>query len=566
MHILALRVRNFRTIETLDLTFPSAYAAICGPNDSGKTNVIRAIRALMREDQGPYYSPEEEVVSTKEDFPKWSDIPPQDRTMEFGLKVSLHQERDAGFYQFLTRQLSLENAGETISFDLSVSYRHDTTAPDTTVVVDDKDYTGLQAQEVLKRLQTSRSILFHNSVQQEPRFRYTAGLGQLRDLTGEAAEALEAMKKQVDRGLRKVAKGQQDDFAQLLGRLEKKYKVGLSVPSFDLSWLPYNITLGESKYEVALDNWGSGTQNRTLILLTLFRAKQISESPASANKVTPLIVIEEPESFLHPSAQSEFGRLLQDLAEEFKVQVVITTHSPYLLCLSHPESNILLKRRSHYNTLRETQRIDTAGESWMEPFSQALGLTSEEFRPWRQLLTSQTDSVLLVEGPSDKEYFEMLRDPAHGPKRLDFKGEIIAYEGTGSLHNTVLLRFIKNRYKRLFVTFDLDAKAAVEKTLKSLNLVEGTHYMAVGADQAGKKCIEGLLPDSVRTAVFQANVDLVQAAMAGTPEEQKRAKGELKALFLKDFKAKAEPGDAFYKAFYPIAKAATKALTGDGDA
>jgi hypothetical protein len=37
-------------------------------------------------------------------------------------------------------------------------------------------------------------------------------------------------------------------------------------------------------------------------------------------------MIEEPECFLHPSAQAEFGRILRDLAEEFQVQVIITTH------------------------------------------------------------------------------------------------------------------------------------------------------------------------------------------------------------------------------------------------
>ncbi|MCB2037157.1 MAG: AAA family ATPase [Ottowia sp.] len=83
-----------------------------------------------------------------------------------------------------------------------------------------------------------------------------------------------------------------------------------------------------------MDNWGSGTQNRTLILHRLFRAKQLSETEASASKLTPLIVIEEPESFLHPYAQAEFGRVLQDLAGEFGVQVIVTTHSPYLLSLT----------------------------------------------------------------------------------------------------------------------------------------------------------------------------------------------------------------------------------------
>jgi len=48
------------------------------------------------------------------------------------------------------------------------------------------------------------------------------------------------------------------------------------------------------------------------------------ESEPSASKITPVIIIEEPESFLHPSAQAEFGRVLHDFAEEFQVQVIVT--------------------------------------------------------------------------------------------------------------------------------------------------------------------------------------------------------------------------------------------------
>ena len=48
MRLRSAKIRNYRTLESVDLDFPSSYAAICGPNDSGKTNVVRALRALVR--------------------------------------------------------------------------------------------------------------------------------------------------------------------------------------------------------------------------------------------------------------------------------------------------------------------------------------------------------------------------------------------------------------------------------------------------------------------------------------------------------------------------------------
>ena len=273
------------------------------------------------------------------------------------------------------------------------------------------------------------------------------------------------------------------------------------------------------------------------------------------------MIVEEPESFLHPSAQAEFGRVLQDMAAEFGVQVLVTTHSPYLLNLRDPGSNILLKRHTTYRQLRETERVDTTGDNWMAPFGQALGLESEEFRPWKAMLLSDAQSILLVEGEIDKEYMELLRDPGHGANRLDISADIVSYDGTGSLHNTILLRFVKNRYQRFFVTFDLDAAQQLEKCLTALQLEKGKQFTPIGLGAPGKRNIEGLLPDSVTKSVYAAHPELVQAATAGTKEEQESAKNRLKRLLLDEFKANAQPGVEFYGHFYPLVKVINKALS-----
>lgn len=562
MKLTSLSIRNYRTIDALNLEFPVSYAALCGPNDSGKTNVIRAIRAMMKDDEEmPFFPGDDESVSVKDDFPKWLDTLPEQRTIQISLQLQIDAERDAGLFQFLIRQLQLDGSRTNLSISMHATYGADKTTPKVSVSCDDKVFEGIEAQEVFKRFQTSRSILFHNSPQSElTRLRYREGFGQLRELSGEGAAALAKLKKDMERGLQKIAKGQQQELEGLLGRLETKYKVGLSVPAFDLGWLPFNLTLGDSKHDVPLDNWGSGTQNRTLILRTLFRAKQLGESEVSASKVTPLIVIEEPESFLHPYAQAEFGRVLQDLAEEFQVQVLVTTHSPYLLSLNHPESNILLSRRAHYGQLRETQRIDSTGENWMAPFGQALGMSSEEFKPWQRLFGSQSDAILLVEGETDKTYFEMLRNPDHGSNALTFEGDIIAYDGASTLKNTVLLRFIKNKYKRVFVTFDLDVKGEVERSLAALGMKKDHDYVAIGIDAPGKRSIEGLLPEAVRTSVFTRASDLVMAATSGSKEERDHAKCQLKRKYLEEFQATAAPGEEHFSEFYKVAKVANRAL------
>ncbi len=524
MKITAFRIRNYRTLENIDLDFPSSYAAICGPNDSGKTNVVRAIRALMKE-ESPFpfiFFDDDEELSIKQDYPKWKKASSDKERIQFEMDLEVDNKRDTGFHQFLIKQLSLEAPANTLLLAIKVTHATDKREPEVTVECSGSTYEGLDAQQVLKQLQTSRSILFHNSTQVDPRtsLRHHFG-GVIRAYSAEYEKLVASMKTTVNRGLEKISKTYQQELESLLGRLETKYRVGLSTPAFDFSSVPYRVTLGQKELEIPLEDWGSGTKNRTLILMTLFRAKQLSEAEASAGKLTPVIVIEEPESFLHPSAQAEFGRVLHDLAEEFRVQVIVTTHSPYLLSLDRPSSNILLQRHVRYKQLQETERVDTSGENWMAPFGLALGLKSEEFTAWKQLFLVESDAILLVEGKTDKEYFEMLRDDSHGTSRLAFTGEIVSYDGTGSLSNTILLRFVKNRYRRLFVTFDLDADKQVAKTLQALQLEKKRHFAPVGVNAPGKRCVEGLIPDGVTEAVYASNASLVQAATAGTSDEQK---------------------------------------------
>jgi putative ATP-dependent endonuclease of OLD family len=548
LRLSSLKIRNYRTLESIDLALPSVYAAICGANDSGKTNVVRAIRTLVGgSESGPFEFRDPEVLSLKDDFPKWQDTDPAKREISFDVGIELDKTRDVGFYQFVVKQLSIENPENPLRLSIGVFYRAEKAEPGVLVRVSTAEYRDLNAQEVLKKLQSSRSIIFHNSTETDRRYFYPGRsvVGHIREITGQHEPLVSAMKKTVNKGLGKISKSQQAELEGLLGRLQTKYKVGLSTPAFDFGYLPFSITLGDKKFEVPLDDWGSGTRNRTLVLLALFRARQIGDSEPSAAKITPVIVVEEPESFLHPSAQAEFGRVLQDLAEEFQVQVIVTTHSPYLLNLKEPGSNILLRRHSAYRQLRETERVDTSEDNWMAPFGQALGLDAEEFKPWKSMVLAASDAILLVEGETDREYFEMLRNQSHGSNRLLLQGEIVPYEGTGALCNTVLLRFVKNRYRKFFVTFDLDAAGQIERTLKSLQLEKSKHYLPVGLSAAGKRNIEGLLPDSVTKSVYAANPSLVQAATAGTKGEQESARNQLKKLLLEEFKTKAKPGAEF---------------------
>jgi putative ATP-dependent endonuclease of OLD family len=174
MKLSALKIRNYRTLQSIHIQLPSAYAAICGPNDSGKTNVIRAIRALVRGDgPGPFtYPPDQDEFSIKDDYPKWKDTDPAKREISFEVAIELDSTRDIGFYQFVTKQLSLASPEIPLRLSIAVAYRSEKSEPSVVVTAGGNEYTDLNAQEVLKKLQSSRTILFHNSTEVDTRYFY----------------------------------------------------------------------------------------------------------------------------------------------------------------------------------------------------------------------------------------------------------------------------------------------------------------------------------------------------------------------------------------------------------
>ncbi len=57
-----------------------------------------------------------------------------------------------------------------------------------------------------------------------------------------------------------------------------------------------------------------------------------------------LVLLEEPETSLHPSAQYELGKYLANVSQRRKLQILLTTHSEYLLLALPEKSRIYLKR------------------------------------------------------------------------------------------------------------------------------------------------------------------------------------------------------------------------------
>lgn len=565
MFLKEFKAQNYRTLEDITVTFQNYYTAVSGRNNCGKSNMLRGIRNMLssamffRMSSDDVFSVGE--ISYLKDFTNWKKQVDDKGPMCLKLTLELDRDADASVFKFIS-DLVLQNVGENetksenncenlvIELILKSESQSEYNIQFGEIAIT-KD---LHKREILRRIKTSESVIFHNSTENDsfPPFRASRDSinsylsePDKQDIAGKIANVVKSVQKSL--------KKQQYEIDSLLGRLEETYEVSLSIEGLNLERESISISLKEKGGAVSLDEWGSGTQNRTLIFLTLLNARRFQTSSNESERLTPIVLIEEPESFLHPSAQAEFGRILQDLAEEFKIQVIVTTHSPYLLSHKTPSANILIERDLRPKQRESGSHVVNTELDWYQPFALALGINGEDFGPLKDSIFNNSSEVIFVEGETDKEYFELLRSTEHGDKRLNFSGEVYAYGGADVLSNNSLIKFIKSRHKKFLVTVDVDKFNEVKKSLEIVGVVEGVNLLQIGLDKPGKKNIEGLLPQKVVNRVFSENTELVQAAMENS-KDKKSAQNSLKNKYLTTFKSEAKPGEDYYGEFYKVAK------------
>ena len=540
MKLLRLTAKNYRTLQDLSLSFSKNYCTISGKNNAGKSSVIRLLSTLFRkEDRFPWVS-DEIRLDFKEDRTQWVK---QVIPMEIEYVLQLTKTDDPALISFIEKMSGAQLPTDCV--DLTVGYSL-TGNEDLRifVTVDGNALDEKSAKEIQKKIKDSNLLFLYNST--TPHEEYYYGRGRRRMfydfvMSEEERRTLDDATKTIERRFRKLAREHKVGLNTILGRLSERYDVEFSQPEgYSTRHMPLGINLRDRSVEVPLGDWGSGTQNRTHILMAVLQANRIRTTASVDDKITPILVIEEPESFLHPSAQSEFGTILRTLSLEFGLQTIVTTHSPYMLNRDEPASNILLCRDTRKGKNRQTCVVDTGAENWMAPFAEHLGIAPEEFTAWRPVFSAYKSRVLLVEGQVDKDYFEFFKKHPMTTDGLDRDIEVVPYGGKDTLKNTLLVKFVLGTFDHVYVTYDLDADGDVRGALTRLGLKEQTDFMALGLRQPGKDSIEGLLPERVLAAVNGRETALVMGLGSRDNNERREAKDKLKKKYLEEFRLRSD--------------------------
>lgn len=566
MFIKRIIAHNYRTLENVDVSFTSAYTAISGKNNAGKSNIIKAIRMILSPTWSwkfRFSSFPERGSDWKDQITSWKKDSKED--VAISIELEIHRDGDSSIFKFFTEFIFKDSSDftipevETLKIDLLLTSKNKMSY---SIFLGSREVSDdFQKTEILRRLRNTQCLIFHNSTNLDfnP---FDRDMDQLSNfISSSDLDSINRKKEELVKIVQRSLKNHQAELTKLLGNLEDKYEVSLSTPGLNFERESIDISLKEKGAEVSLDDWGSGTRNRTMIFLSILNAKRAQHALSDSERIAPIIVIEEPECFLHPQAQAEFGRILQNLATELNIQIITTTHSPYLLSFKSPNSNVLINRDTRPKSRdRSSHVINTsAAEKWYEPFAVALGINSSDFGPMKDLIFSDHSNILLVEGELDKSYFEYLQSAAHGDNALTNNIEIFPYEGADNVKNTILMNFIRKKFTKVVLTVDLDRFSEVRSAAVNIGFKENFDFFPIGRNEPAKKSIEGLVPPEVYKSLGAKEPDLLQRLSMSTGKDLKFEKQAFKKKLLEEFK-KMPINELTHSHFYSLVKKINKAF------
>jgi putative ATP-dependent endonuclease of the OLD family len=271
---------------------------------------------------------------------------------------------------------------------------------------------------------------------------YELVLDKIKDLQTKVVQATEDEIKTIE-----------NEISEYLGKLFPKHKIKFDAkPEADLegSYQPFktnaDLLMGpEDGYFSSIEHQGSGAR-RTLLWATL---KYLSESQDKKGSRPHVLLLDEPEICLHPSAIREARSILYDLPASGNWQVMITSHSPIFIDLSKDNTTIIRVFRNNDSEVKSTTlyrperaRLDDDDKNNLKLMNICDPYVHEFFFGGRQVI---------VEGDTEYTAFSMIKEMY--PEQYG-DVQIIKARGKGIIPSVA--KVLKQFSKSFFILHDTD--------------------------------------------------------------------------------------------------------------
>jgi putative ATP-dependent endonuclease of OLD family len=479
MRIAGITIKNLRSIEELSLTLSTDLTTLVGANSSGKSNILRAFELFFtgQLDGRPFIA--------AYDMPTWimnAKAPAARTSIQVQFDLSAANAGTKRLWKFVSDLFSKQSWPLPTDKHLTIiRYYSRGGASGFQCVIPTKG-TGQSEIPPLKEL----AEMLIRRVE----YRY---ISSLKDLQSQSFQKVsEELKARLIStwagGGRAEVSEKRENFQKIRGEVEaliqgsaKTLSDSLHEHFPEVSGLKLAMASTELEdmigaldmfatdgHETLLRQKGSGIQGASII--HMIRILRETAPKGGNNKHLFLWNVEEPETFLHPSAQRRLAKLLREQSKN--TQILLTTHSPLFVDRKNPQTNALV-RRSKDNMKHSSKIVSLPAEDPMKPIRESLGTSLADS-------LSLHEAVVLVEGPSDATIFSTAYRRLCARKVIPFDSEYVVFvSGHGSSTQATAFTILRSwsPLSKCAAIFDFD-QAGKEQGAKRIKVpvVENKDY------------------------------------------------------------------------------------------
>jgi len=337
MKIKKITIHNFRSIkeQSFDLL---GYSLLVGANNSGKTNIIDALRIFYEKEKWD-----------KDDFPKfktddqesWIEVEFSLMNDEFtGLREEYKQEKNSLKVRKYLKHPDQVKSNQSNIYGYEKGYLSDN------LFYGAKNISEAKIGDVIYIPEVAR-LDEYTKLSGPSAFRDT--LNFLVKKVIKNSESFETLSKSFVEFNEKFKSEASKDGVSIQSFIDD---INKEIENWDVS---FGVNINEIKpediiknlishflkdkhlgmQEMTIDSFGQGLQRH--LIYTLIRLSTKYKEPASKKEkkeFSPdftLVLFEEPEAFLHPSQQEVLNQSLEDLSKEGQQQILVSTHSTHFV-------------------------------------------------------------------------------------------------------------------------------------------------------------------------------------------------------------------------------------------
>lgn len=367
MRIKSLSIKNFKCLgpDKITVDFSENIIVLIGENNVGKSAVLKALKfffdntkKMPKEYFFNHRISEEDAIEIILTFDELTDNDKEHRSISGHIltenlletwtlkKKYFYSEDDESVCQYfaVVGDTETENPGgrQTNTDDLFYDDKMQLVFVEAVKNISDEIKTGGRGSSTFQQV---FNLLIENVLHTKPEYEaLLSALEDYKNLLGGSSKITEITELE-------------QNISKRLSRIISSKSLIKTLPPIDGDLLPVpKLTINDGReVDVEPEHQGHGLQ-RTIIF-SLLELLAESKSPAD-KKIGPknLILIEEPEIYMHPQMERKIADTLYEIASSGKAQVICTTHSPIFIRIAEIHKALVRLIRKNDNSSKVTQK------------------------------------------------------------------------------------------------------------------------------------------------------------------------------------------------------------------